>query len=104
MKIPIVEMIADCRAKGHNPVKSYADCHPLPASYMSEYSVLGLVVDKLDQAIRTLSGNGLHVTREVFGAEIDIGNSARISEILEMLLRAGIYCSISDVIDSVYQG
>ena len=104
MKIPIVEMIADCRAKGHNPVKSYADCHPLPASYMSEYSVLGLVVDKFDQAIRTLSGNGLHVTREVFGAEIDIGNSARISEIVEMLLRAGIYCSISDVIDSVYQG
>jgi hypothetical protein len=71
---------------------------------MSEYSVLGLVVDKLDQAIQTLSGNELYVTREVFGAELYIGNSARVPEIVEMLLGAGIYCSIGDVIDSVYQG
>ena len=97
-------MTANCPPKACNPVKSYSDCRPLPASYMSEHSVLGLYVDKFGQAIRTLSGNGLHVTREEFGAELDIGNSARIPEIVEMLLRAGIYCSTGDVIDSVYQG
>ena len=71
---------------------------------MSEYSVLGLVVDKLDHAIQTLSGNGLYVTRLVFGAELEIGDSARMPEIVAMLLGAGIYCSIGDMIDSVYQG
>jgi hypothetical protein len=104
IKIPIVEMTADCQPKACNPVKSYSDCRPLPASYMSEHSVLGLYVDKLGQTIRTLSGNGFHVTREEFGAELDIGNSALIPEIIAMLLGAGIYCSTGDVIDSVYQG
>jgi hypothetical protein len=64
----------------------------------------GLVVDKLEQAIRTLSGNGLYVTGQVFGAELDIGNSERVPEIVEMLLGAGIYCSTGGVIDSVCQG
>lgn len=96
MKIPMVEMMANCRPEAHAHLK-YSDCRPLPASYMSEYSVLGLVVDELDQAIRTLSGNGLYVTRQVFGAELDIGDSARVPEIVEMLLGAGVYCSIGDV-------
>jgi hypothetical protein len=96
MKIPIVEMMANCRSEAHAHLK-YSDCRPLPASYMSEYSVLGLVVDELDQAIRTLSGNRLYVTGQVFGAELDIGDSARVPEIVEMLLGAGIYCSTGDV-------
>ena len=102
MKIPVIQMTAD-QPKAHGHLK-YSDCRPLPASYMSEYSVLGLFMDKLDQAIQTLSGNGLYVIRQVFGAELDIGNSARVPEIVEMLLGAGIYCSTGDVIDSVYQG
>jgi hypothetical protein len=89
--------------EAHGHLK-YSDCRPLPVSYMSEYSVLGLVVDKLDQAIQTLSGNGLYVTRQAFGAELDIGNFARIPEMVGILAGAGIYCSIGDVIDSVYQG
>jgi len=102
MKIPVIQItVSQPEANGH---LKYSDCRLLPASYMSEYSVLGLVVDKLDQAIQTLSGNGLGVTREVFGAELDIDNSAHLTEIVEMLLGAGIYCSIGDVIDSVYQG
>jgi hypothetical protein len=71
---------------------------------MSGYSGLGLVVDNLDQAIQTLSGNELYVTSQVFGAELNTGNSAQVPEIVEMLLGAGNYCSIRDVIDSVYQG
>ena len=88
-------------AHGH---REYSACRPLPASYMSGYSGLGLVVDNLDQAIQTLSGNELYVTSQVFGAELNTGNSAQVPEIVEMLLGAGNYCSIRDVIDSVYQG
>ncbi len=102
MKIPVIQMTAS-RPEAHEHLK-YSDCRPLPTSYMSEYSVLGLFVDKLGQAIQALSGNGFYVTGQVFGAELDIGDSARVPEIVEMLLGPGIYCSIGDVIDSVYQG
>lgn len=102
MKIPVVQMTAS-QPEAHEHLK-YSDYCPLPASYMSEYSVLGLVVDKLDRAIQTLSGHGLYVTRQVFGAELEMNNSARVPEIVKMLLEAGIYCSMGDVIDSVYQG
>ncbi len=71
---------------------------------MSEYTVLGLVVDKLDQAIQTLSGNGLHVTRQVFGAELEILRPDQLPDVVQILTQAGVYSSISDVIDSVYQG
>ncbi len=104
IKIPIVEMMANCQPKACNPLKSYSNYRPLPDSYMAEYSVLGLFVDKLGEAIQTLSGNGFDVTGEEFGAELYIGSSALIPEIIEMLLRAGIYCSTGDVIDTVYQG
>jgi hypothetical protein len=82
MKIPVIQMTAS-QSEVHEHLK-YSDCRPLPASYISEYSVLGLVVDELDQTIQTLIGNGLYVTRQVFGAEVDIGNSAPIPEIVEM--------------------
>jgi hypothetical protein len=52
---------------------------------MFEYSVLGLFVDKLDQAIKALSGDGIYITRRVFGIEPGIGNSARVPEIVGML-------------------
>jgi hypothetical protein len=71
---------------------------------MSEHSVIGLVVDKLDQAIETLSRHGIYVTRQEFGGELEIANFAQVSEIVEMLVSAGSTCSTGDVIDSVYQG
>ncbi len=83
---------------------SYSDCRPLPASYMSEYSVLGLIVDDLEKAMEVASDNGLYITREVFGAEVDINDLAGVSSIVELFFRVGINCSIGDVIDSVYQG
>ncbi|MGA2401774.1 MAG: hypothetical protein ABSG91_08710 [Syntrophobacteraceae bacterium] len=71
---------------------------------MSEYSVLGLVVDKLDRAIQILSGNGLQINTEVFGAEVEILGPAQLPEMVGILVEGGVCCSIGDVIDSVYQG
>jgi hypothetical protein len=71
---------------------------------MSEYSVLGLVVDNLDETIRILGRNGLAITREVFGAEIEIRDRSRLPMMFGMLAEAGLRFSMGDVIDSVYQG
>ncbi len=82
----------------------YSDCRPLPASYMSEYSVMGLIVDKLDEAIRVLSRNGLAINRESFGAEVNIADPSWFPMMFGMLAEAGICFSMGDVIDSIYQG
>lgn len=71
---------------------------------MSEDSVLGLIVGKLEKVIQILNRNGLNITTGVFGAEVDIGSRSRVPEIVEVRVKAGIYSSIGEVIDSVYQG
>jgi hypothetical protein len=102
MKIPVIQMtVSQPKAHGHS---KYSDCRPLPASYMSEYSVLGLVVDGVDRAIEILSGNGLQVSKEEFAAEVEILVPDQLPEMVRILAGSGVYCSIGDVIDSVYQG
>ena len=103
-RIPIVPTVS---LKGHaaHPGKaSYSACRPLPASYMSEYSVLGLLIDDLAKALEVLRGMDLDVTEEAFGAEITVPGPNRLPEIVEKLLESGVSCTIGDVIDSIYQG
>jgi hypothetical protein len=97
MKIPVIQMTAS-QPEAHGHLK-YSDCRPLPASYMSEYSVLGLVVDKLAQAIEILSGNGFHINREEFGAEVEILGPAQLPKMVGIPVETGVYGSIGDVID-----
>jgi hypothetical protein len=102
MKIPVIQMTAS-QSEAHEHLK-YSDCRPLPASYMSEYWVMGFVVGEIDRAIEILSGNGLQVSREEFGAEVEILVPDQLPDVVRILAEAGIYSSIGDVIDSVYQG
>lgn len=102
MKIPVIQT-TDGRHAANEHVQ-YSDCRPLPPSYMSEYSVLGLVVDKIDDAFQVLSRNGLDINREVFGAEVNIDDPSWLPVMFGMLAEAGLRFSIGDVIDSVYQG
>jgi len=102
MKMPVVQ-IASGRPVADEPLR-YSDCRTLPPSYMSEYSVLGIVVEKLDEAFQTLRRNGLAVTREVFGAEVEVEDRSRLPAVFGMLAEAGLRFSMGDVVDSVYQG
>jgi len=102
MKIPVIQMTAGLRKAHAHP--RYTDCCQLPASYMSEYSVLGLMVGELVRAIEILSGNGFQITREMFGAEVEILGPAQLPEMVGILVEAGVHGSIGDVIDSIYQG
>ena len=102
MKVPVIQMTMS-EPDACDNVK-YADCRPLPASYMSEYSVLGLMVDKLVRAVEILEVNGFDIDIEAFGAEMEILGPAQLPVVVEILAESGVCCSIGDVIDSVYQG
>lgn len=102
MKIPVIEAPETDPGARRRP--GYSDCCTLPASYMSEFSVIGLIVDGMERAVAVMAENGFRVDFEPFGAGVEVAGTAPLPEILEMLSGAGVPCSIGDVIDSIYQG
>jgi hypothetical protein len=76
----------------------------LPADYMSDYSVLGLVVGRLDTALRVLEEKKFEVRKKTDSFEITIDSVARMSEVLNLLNQNGIDYVLSDIVDQLYQG
>jgi len=76
----------------------------LPANYMSDYSVLGLVVGRLDAALGILKEKKFEVLQNSDGFEITIDGAGRMSEIVNLLHRNGIDFTLADIVDQVYQG
>jgi hypothetical protein len=103
-RIPIVQTVLPQVDTPCSTKLSYSICRPLPVSYMSEYSVLGLLVDDLEAAVEVLRQQGIVTTEEVFGAEAAISGRNELPELIQKLSGSGIYCAIGDVIDSIYQG
>jgi hypothetical protein len=76
----------------------------LPDNYMSDYSVLGLVVGRLDTALRVLKEKQFEVREKTDGFEIIIDGVGRMSEVLNLLNQNGIDCALGDIVDQIYQG
>lgn len=76
----------------------------LPANYMSDYSVMGLVVGRLDAALRILKEKKYAVQKKSDGFEITIDSAGRMSEIVNLLHQNGIDYALTDIVDQVYQG
>jgi hypothetical protein len=76
----------------------------LPIFYMNDYSKMGLRVDRLDDARMLLQNQSFAITETVAGIRVEISSPGRIPEICRMLQAHGIACSITDLVESVYQG
>ena len=76
----------------------------LPANYMSDYSVMGLVVGRLDAALGILKEKRVKVQKKAGGFEITIDGDGRISEIVSLLQQNSIDYAMTDIVDQVYQG
>jgi hypothetical protein len=76
----------------------------LPADYMSDYSVMGLMVSRLDDALRILKEKMFEVQKKTDGFEITIDSPGRVSEIAGLLQQNNIDCTMTDIVDQVYQG
>ena len=76
----------------------------LPVFYMSDYSVLGLLVDNLDRAQQVLAGHKYAVADKSDHLEVSIDRADQMYEITYMLHQNGIDCGVADIIDQVYQG
>jgi hypothetical protein len=76
----------------------------LPADYMADYSVMGLVVDQLDAALRVLKEKKFEVRQKEDGFHITIDGAGRIAEIAGLLQKNSIDTAMADIADQVYQG
>ena len=76
----------------------------LPADYMADYSVMGLVVDRLDAALRVLEEKKFDVRQKADGFHITIDSAARISEITRLMQQNSIDYQMADIADQIYQG
>jgi len=76
----------------------------LPANYMSDYSVMALVVGRLDAALRVLKEKKYEVQEKADGFEITIDSAGRMPEIVSLLQQNSIDYTMADIVDQVYQG
>lgn len=95
-KIAILPIDAACRAE-------YLGSRQLPVNYMSDYSLMGFVVDRYSEALELLSSSGYHLDKLQFGAEILIQTPRNLTEICSLLARNSIQCDLTDIVDSLYQ-
>jgi len=71
---------------------------------MADYSVIALVVGRLDAALRVLKDKKFDVRQKADGFEITIDGAGRISEIASLLQQNRIDYAMADIADQVYQG
>jgi len=76
----------------------------LPANYMADFTVLGLVVDRLGAALRILEEKKFKIHKNPDGYQINIEGAGRMPEIADLLRQSGIDYALADIVDQVYQG
>lgn len=75
-----------------------------PLRYMNDFSVLGLRVERLYEALEVLEADGYRVLRRKSSATINFENRDRFKNIFETLARHRIEHGMSDLMGCAYQG
>jgi hypothetical protein len=76
----------------------------LPANYMEDYSVMGLVVGSLEGVLRILKEKKFDVRKNSDGFEIAFDGAGRLSELVSLLQQNRIDYAMADIVDQLYQG
>ena len=76
----------------------------LPICYMSDYSVLALLVDKFQETVRLLEEHRYFLSRSSPAIEVVIENAEHMRQMFRLLKTGGIDFTLSDIADQLYQG
>ncbi|WP_028317899.1 hypothetical protein [Desulfobulbus elongatus] len=90
--LPIIE-------KG-KPVACHADW---PLFYMNDFSRLGLVVSRMDEALSVLQAGGYTVHADERGTVLEIDGTTQVAAIVAALHDRAISCETADLVSCVYQ-
>lgn len=75
----------------------------LPARYMEDFSLAGLVVDRFDEACSLLVGRGYQLREDEGCLEISLGSCRQLPALMSMLAAHQIHCEMADIADTIYQ-
>ncbi len=76
----------------------------LPSFYMEDYTVLGLRVGDLVEAVRVLEKNGINIYKNTGYSELSFEQRDQIPHIIQLLNANDISCVMADIVEQVYQG
>ena len=76
----------------------------LPAFYMEDYTVLGLRVGDLTEAVRVLEKNDIRIYKSSGFSELSFKQRDEIPQIIHLLNANDISCVMADIVEQVYQG
>ena len=103
--IPIISRNVDGSGKDLGQCRgSHALTRPLPVFYMSDYSVLGLLVDKYEETLRVLGETRFSIIDKAGDREVAIDHCGDLEQILQVLRKNAIPCEFADVVSGIYQG
>lgn len=83
--------------------EKYLGYRKLPTNYMADFTLMGFVVDRYQEARTLLISAGYRVDEQQGGSDIRITRPGHLLEIKALLTAHDIQCDFADVADTFYQ-
>lgn len=81
----------------------YLDNRELPNNYMGDFTLMGFIVDRYQEALTLLTKHGYRLDEQVGGTDICIDTPLDLQEIKALLTTNNMSCDFSDIADTLYQ-
>lgn len=81
----------------------YLDSRELPNNYMADFTLMGFVVDRYQEALTVLTKSRYQLDEQEGGTDISIRTPLDLLEIKALLTANNISCDFSDIADTIYQ-
>ena len=75
----------------------------LPNNYMGDFTLMGFVVDRYQEALTLLTKSNYRLNEQKGGVDICIDTPQDLQEIKALLTANNIRCDFSDIADTLYQ-
>ena len=76
----------------------------LPEFYMSDFTLLGLLVDDYERTLQLFSDSSLPLQWTKAGAAYSFKDTHQLQDLVSFLRSRGIRCDLADIADQIYQG
>ena len=81
----------------------YLDNRALPSNYVEDFTLMGFIVDRYQEALTILTNDSYQLVEQQGGADIYIDSPQDLQQIKTLLRANNIRCDFSDIADSLYQ-
>ncbi len=94
----IVILPEDCKSRA-----SYLNDRALPAFYMEDFTIMGLLVNNYQDAVELLGASRFSLDVNENGCDVVVEQPSHIQEIQALLSANGITAQYTDIADTFYQ-